>query len=113
MSNQEDIDRIEGREWAQDVLNALGGLSKEYRLGFWRHIKRKLRPHPADILRIMQNQEAREFGQTTVQLGKHKGRRVDDVPLDYWEWLAEENEKVQCYLASRRVQAEYQDTEAS
>ena len=100
-----DKDRVEGRKWAEDVLAAMGDTTPAYRLGFWRRMKRELHPQEIDS-KAMTDREARTFGRSIVEFGKHRGLRVDDVPLEYWEWLADENSKVQRYLRSKRITRE-------
>lgn len=105
---QADLDRIEGRKWAEEFLDCLKAESADYQLGVWRRLKRELPTQELDP-KAMTDEQAREFGRQSVSFGRHFGRRYDDVPLDYWEWLADENAKVQRYLRSRRIMAERAD----
>jgi len=64
----------------------------------------KTAPIPA-----MTDAEARQFGQTTMPFGKHSGQRVDEVPIDYLEWLDEQPDfrrDLNRYLRSERVSEE-------
>ena len=68
-------------------------------------------PRPAAAVRPelvqMTNVQAKAFGASVLSFGKHQGRRVDEVPLDYLEWLAgQENEfqkNLRRYLLSERI----------
>lgn len=106
MAKMSDQQRIAGRQWAEDVLLSLDGTSPDYRLGFRRRMKAWLAEQDPPMPRTMRDEEARVFGNLIVEFGKYAGKRVDDVPLEYWDWCLQENEKVRNYVASRRVQAE-------
>lgn len=64
-----------------------------------------LPPQPAAV-RPMDDDDARRFGRKTLCFGIHRDKRYDEVPLDYLEWLADQNLALSRYLASRRVQRE-------
>lgn len=102
---EDDQERIAGRQWADSVIDDLAAEHPEYRVGFWRRVKAELKPTDIDP-RAMTDEEAREYGKCLVGFGKYHDKRIDDVPLDYWEWLADANAKVQRYLRSRRIAAE-------
>ena len=103
--NQDDQDRIDGRKLAESCLADLTPMSEAFRFGFWRRIKQELPTQDLDP-KAMADEEAREFGKQIVGFGKFASHRRDDVPLDYWEWLADENTKVQRYLRNCRIAAE-------
>lgn len=63
-------------------------------------------PQPKDSVRPMDDSEARGFGRRTLGFGVHRDKRYDEVPLEYLEWLADQNLALRRYLASRRVQRE-------
>ena len=58
----------------------------------------------------MTDGEARRFGQEQIRFGKHKGHRIDAIPLDYLTWLADGRDEfvqdLRRYCRSRRVQTE-------
>ena len=59
----------------------------------------------------MSDTEAKAHGQTqTMRFGKYEGRRIDDVPLDYLIWLADESRRLwkemHRYLNSPRIKKE-------
>jgi len=58
----------------------------------------------------MSDQEAKRFEQEVMPFGKHKGKAVVDVPLDYLFWLDgdEFRRRLPGYLLSDRVQREIQ-----
>lgn len=102
-------ERIDGRQWAEEVLQDMYGSSEAFRLGFLRQIKRLIR----DTISIdeidksaMSDDEARQYGRSVMEFGLHKGSRVDDVPLEYLTWLVSANAKMARYLRSRRIAAE-------
>ena len=103
--DDDDRDRISGREWCRELLTALAAESEAYQAGFWRHVKRQLDPQELDR-GAMSDSKAREFGQEVLDFGKHRGKTYDDTPLDYLEWLADEGEKLARYVRSRRVKEE-------
>ena len=105
MLTTEDTNRIAGRQWADEVLILLEDSTDAFRIGFWRRIKKELSPKDIDS-KAMTDEEAREFGTTIVDFGQYQGRRMDDMPLDYLEWLTAANAKMQRYLRSRRIMAE-------
>ena len=101
-----DQDRIEGRKWAEAVISGLVADTADYREGFWREVRRhQPRPDPLK-LGLMADEQAREFGRRTMCFGMHVGKRYDEAPLAYLEWLADQNAELARYVGSRRVQAE-------
>lgn len=56
----------------------------------------------------MDDAEARRFGQETMPFGKFAGTKMDEVPLDYLEWYADQPLQRQLirYLKSRRIREE-------
>ena len=55
----------------------------------------------------MSDAEARQFESFEIQFGKHKGRQVHEIPLDYLLWLDEQPDfriQLRKYLGSDRVQ---------
>lgn len=58
----------------------------------------------------MRDSESREFGKRTMPYGLYKGRRVDDVPLKYLEWLTKqtflEPNRILAYFRSPRIAKE-------
>jgi len=102
-----DQDRIDGRKWADEVLTDLAAKSGDYQMGFWREIRRR-QPTPDPLKAgLMTDDQSREFGRRTMYFGMHLGKRYDEAPLDYLEWLADQNVELARYVGSRRVQAEH------
>jgi len=56
--------------------------------------------------------ESRAFGCGLMKFGKYSGQRIDEIPLDYLQWLVTEQEtflkKLQGYLLSSRIKQEDQ-----
>lgn len=112
--SRDDRDRISGREWAEEILDELEGLgigpshSEAFREGFWREIRRRVKAEAKKerARKVMSDERSRAFGRRTVDFGRHRGERYDDVPLDYLEWLADQGAELQAYLESRRLKTE-------
>jgi hypothetical protein len=105
--DQSDEDRMKGRLWAEELIEDLGGESPDYCQGFLRAIKAALEQEQKEIdLKAMSDEESKRFGNQIIEFGKYRGKRYDDVPLDYWQWLADENNKIQRYLRSQRIKKE-------
>ena len=104
-----DHDRIAGREWAEEILLDVEGgkYSEDFQEGFRRAMKRRFREsrNRSDV-KPMTDGQAREFGKQVIEFGQHRGRRYDDVPLDYLEWLADRGVELHRYLLSRRIRGE-------
>lgn len=61
----------------------------------------------------MTDAEARGFGKQRMTFGKHAGKRVDDVEMQYLEWLADSDGtkfslNLLRYLKSERIRREQQ-----
>jgi len=76
---------------------------------------RRRRPTPPATGRPRWNMEpmtdaqAKAFGASKMPFGMHNGRRVDEVPIDYLERVADPNEfqrALRRYLNSPRIKAE-------
>lgn len=58
------------------------------------------------------NAESREIGQLRIDRGNtHRGKKIDDAPLDYLEWAADNwsdslGQKIRLYLESPRIKYE-------
>jgi hypothetical protein len=96
---------VAGSKWAEEVLGTLEGQSGRYVENFWRRMKKELPTQQLDP-KAMADEEAKLFGRELCTFGKHNGKNWDDVPLDYIEWLVDQNNKLQRYLRSRRIQEE-------
>ncbi len=59
----------------------------------------------------MSDKEAKLFGHTTIPFGRHAGERVDDIPMSYLTWLADDGfiDNVRRYLKSDRIEVEQKD----
>jgi len=106
---QADKDRIDGRVFAEEVFRDVeeADFSDAFRVGFWREVRRlsKVKARQSDKT-VMSDNRSREFGRRMGEFGKFRGKRYDDVPLDYLEWLADQGTELLSYLKSRRVKAE-------
>lgn len=58
--------------------------------------------------RPMTDAEAKSFGAEKIPFGKFSGRRIDDVPLSYLHWYADQSfqDDLRKYLDSERVKGE-------
>lgn len=87
-----------GRYW--DVL------FEELKKHFPQHKLRKDGPEVAPF----SDAGAEAFGRQEMPFGKHKGERIDDVPMDYLEWFASQTDSfkrdLNRYLLSKRVSRE-------
>jgi len=65
---------------------------------------------PAATHPPMTYQEAREFGSEEMEFGKYLGLPIDQVPIEYLVWLADEKDgfkkQLRRYLQSPRIAAE-------
>lgn len=103
-------DRIAGREWAEAVLEDLADHTADFLVGFRRRMLAEYKAAEVDRT-AMSDDEARRFGGQIITFGVHQSKRYDDVPLDYLEWLADQNAALVRYVRSRRVKAEQEDEE--
>jgi hypothetical protein len=85
---------------------------------FWHEIKKIIPPEKVpeyvpDVPKPFTDLEAQRFGQNNMPFGEYAGRKVDDVPLGYLEWLADQkfNKHVARYVANRRIRAERESTD--
>ena len=95
-------------------------------LAFWKRILENvcavLPPefHPTRIvehgpLAPMGDTESKFFGAQPMPFGTHQNKRVDEVPMDYMEWLDREpdfRKQLNRYLRSERILAEQGATDA-
>lgn len=103
-------DRIDGRRWAEELLADVHLARPAFQQGFMRRMLAEFKANEIDR-RAMTDEQAREFGAVLIQFGKHSGLRYDDAPLDYLEWLADQNSVLARYVRSRRIREEQQETE--
>jgi hypothetical protein len=101
----ETAQRILGRKWAEEVLADNATASEPFRFGFRRRMLAEFKAQEIDR-GAMTDEQSREFGAMVIPFGKYAGSRYDEVPLDYLEWLADQNSKLVRYVRSRRVQEE-------
>lgn len=112
------LENKRGREAAHTVaefarLDSIG-MSDGCRLRFWESLRDEIAKEvPAPVVagpKQMTEAEIREFGRSTMPFGVHLGKRIDNVPIEYLDWLlgnaAEFLVKVRQYLNSPRIQAE-------
>jgi len=110
MLTKADRDRIDGREFAEEVLRDVEGtnFSSAFLSGFWREVRCRAKMRRADVPANagMSNERSKVFGRRTIEFGKYSGKRYDDVPLEYLEWLADQGAELLSYLRSRRIKDE-------
>ncbi len=62
------------------------------------------------VNRAMNDKDSREFGKLSMPFGQHKGRRIDDIPLTYLQWMTKNGslsqERISAYLRSDRIRKE-------
>ncbi len=90
-------------------------LPEEGRERFWEVLAKELKGHLPDQKRNfnfepMTDREARLFGEEEMKFGKFRGKYIDEVPLDYLEYLADAQRmfstKIRRYLESKRIKQE-------
>lgn len=119
MTDNEKIrDNIHAREFAHEIAQLARLESIVMRDGcrprFWEclrdEIAKEIPPPVVSTPRQMTEAEIREFGRERMRYGIHGGKPIDEVPLDYLEWLAHDStefiRKVRQYLNSPRIQSE-------
>jgi hypothetical protein len=118
MTEQETIAaNIMARVDAKDVIKMahdLQGTNKR----FWEYLREEALKHaplPANPndLSPMSEAEVVAFGSKVITFGQYAGARYNDVPVDYLEWLADQNSILTKYLRStwvrRREGQQYDD----
>jgi hypothetical protein len=99
------LDEIGHRIVALRIINAMS---------VWLPHEKQDRIDPATI-EPFTDQQARQFGATAMEFGKHAGKRVDEVDLNYLVWLADASRatwrNLTRYLRSPRIAAELEEGE--
>lgn len=116
--------RIEGRKLCETIFDMVAEEARALQAAhgraasesFWENFRTAFEGHfpasatPADEHNPMSDVQARAFGERAIPFGQHKGRRVDEVPMDYLCWLADSPEdfkgELRRYLRSNRLQRE-------
>lgn len=119
MNEQTILDNKRGRETAQEVAQLARletiAMSAQARARFWEQLQfevaKELPQAPvAAAPKQMTDAEIREFGRSIMPFGVHLGKRIDNVPIEYLDWLlgnaAEFLVKVRQYFNSPQIQAE-------
>lgn len=118
MDDQTIIDNKRGRESAYQIAELARletiPLSAVARSRFWESLRDEVAKEvPAPVVvgpKQMNDAELREFGRSTMPFGVHLGKRIDNVPIEYLDWLlgnaAEFLVNVRQYLNSPRIKAE-------
>lgn len=85
---------------ANRIIGALSGWQSESRKEIARDVS----------LEPMTDEEAKRFGKETMTFGKHCGKQIDSVDLDYLSWLADNSRQtwrnLHRYLNSPRIRIE-------
>jgi uncharacterized protein (DUF3820 family) len=66
-------------------------------------------PEHESVSDKMTDEESRAFGKKELDFGKHKGTRIDEVPMEYLYWLDAQPDfrgELRKYLKSDRIQSE-------
>ena len=115
------VENIATRKLASEVFELAGdqaaGLPGPQKVRFWKHLIRLASQfvelsgtEPSDTKReIMSDRESRIFGDARIQFGMHRGTRVDEIPLEYLEWLDDQPDfrcELRRYLNSERLKRE-------
>lgn len=100
-----DQDLIAGRKWAEEVLENLTAESEDFRFAFLRHMKSVFTTKEIDP-GAMTDEQSRRFGRNVLNFGVHRDKTYDECPLDYLEWLCDQNAELRRYIKSRRIQEE-------
>ena len=108
--------RDSARTAAELVLGEAGRHDTDSQVAFWEEIGRLLPLPPSPVrhpgtvgVEPFNDAQARAWGKTRIPFGIHQSKRIDEVPLEYLEYLATPNEFVKHlrrYLASPRIQEE-------
>ncbi|HWB00980.1 MAG TPA: hypothetical protein VG713_20955, partial [Pirellulales bacterium] len=107
-----------GEEFVTLALDEASVLSPPGKNEFWQTIFDKLREYlPADpspaIPEPMGDNAAKAFGETKFPFGAHRGKRIDEVPLSYLVFVADDNafrQQLRRYLRSPRIQREMESS---
>lgn len=99
-------ERIDGRKWAEEVLGDLPTDKQDpFRQGFMDRMQRCFQVTEFDP-GAMTDAQSQAFGRRVLNVGCHRDKTYDECPLDYIEWLAEQNAELTRYLRSRRIREE-------
>ena len=121
MNEQAILDNKHGRESAHEIAELARSetvlMREASRLRFWETLRDEVALQlPAQVVvgpRPMSDEEIREFGRSSMPFGVHCGKRIDNVPIEYLDWLlgdaAEFIRKVRQYLNSPRIQSEREE----
>lgn len=76
----------------EDVERALESPLEKTR--FWETVLNKIAKEKGsnEPQSYMDDKEAREFEKRTLDFGKYRGRRIEEVPLTYLDWLVGQSE---------------------
>lgn len=115
------LENKRGREAAHTVaefarLDSIG-MSDGCRLRFWESLRDEIAKElPTPVVsspRQMSEDEIRAFGRSVMRYGIHGGKVIDEVPIDYLEFISSESaefmRKVRQYLNSPRIQSEREE----
>lgn len=115
------LENKRGREAAHTVaefarLDSIG-MSDGCRARFWESLRDEIAKElPTPVVstpRQMSEDEIREFGRSCMPFGVHLGKRIDNVSIDYLDWLlgvaTDFLSKVRQYLDSPRIQSEREE----
>ena len=118
MDDQTILDNKHGRESAHEIAQLARlesiGMREGCRARFWECLRDEIaKAVPAPVVvgpKQMTEAEIREFGREKMRYGIHGGKPIDEVPLDYLEFLVNDSaeflRKIRQYLNSPRIQAE-------
>ena len=108
-------DNILGRQAAEKAIAALKSAAEKLcpkaKTRFWECIKETVDEKlPIKKLEPMSDKECRSFEDEEMEFGQYAGKLIEDVPLDYLEWLADTETRharqLTRYLQSKRIKQE-------
>lgn len=111
-------DNIVAGRLAEDLIAISDWRTLKAPRRFWERLRElcdEQLPPPYEAAKLedrpMSDVQARAFGASTIGFGKHQGKRVDDVPIEYLHFLVDEAggqfvKQLRRYLRSERVQRE-------
>lgn len=114
------LEKVSAGKSAKEVFefacHETAGLTKEISDHFWKGLGQMVNeklpgattaPQPDTI----DDKISREIGKMLVTVGKHKGKKIDEIPMDYLEWIVDNwkdewGDKIRQYLESPRIKSE-------
>ena len=99
----QDMQRIEGRKFAEDVILFVSESDAAFQQGFIRQLKRTF-PEELTPIDVMPEKEAIDFEAQAIPFGIHQGISYGEIPTEYLAWLADHYQMFLRYIKSQRYQ---------